>query len=51
MSLSKIKIVKDFSNFKNTLIKTGICVSLLAYWGVILVELLSLLTKLFSNSI
>ena len=37
MLLSKLKILKNISNLKNTLIKTGICVSLLAYWGVILV--------------
>jgi hypothetical protein len=37
MLLSKLKILKNISNFKDTLIKTGICVSLLAYWGVILV--------------
>ena len=37
MSTSNVKIVKNLSNFKVTFIKTGIFVSLAAYWGVILV--------------
>ena len=37
MSISIIKIIKKISNFKVTFIKTGIFVSLAAYWGVILV--------------
>ena len=37
MSISNVKIIKDLSNFKVTIIKTGIFVSLAAYWGVILV--------------
>jgi len=37
MSFSNVKIVKKLSNFKVTFIKTGIFVSLAAYWGVILV--------------
>ena len=37
MSISNVKIVKNLSNFKVTFIKTGIFVSLAAYWGVILV--------------
>ena len=37
MSASNVKIVKNLSNFKVTFIKTGIFVSLAAYWGVILV--------------
>ena len=37
MSIFNIKILKKFSNFKATIIKTGIFVSLAAYWGVILV--------------
>jgi hypothetical protein len=37
MSISNIKILKKISDFKVTIIKTGIFVSLAAYWGVILV--------------
>ena len=37
MSFSNVKIVKKLSIFKVTFIKTGIFVSLAAYWGVILV--------------
>ena len=37
MSIFIIKIFKKISNFKATFIKTGIFVSLAAYWGVILV--------------
>ena len=37
MSISNIKILKRISDFKATIIKTGIFVSLAAYWGVILV--------------
>ena len=37
MSISNIKILKKISDFKATIIKTGIFVSLAAYWGVILV--------------
>ena len=37
MSISNVKIIKDLSNFKVTIIKTGIFVSLAAYWGIILV--------------
>ena len=37
MSISNVKILKNLSNFKLTFIKTGIFVSLAAYWGVILV--------------
>ena len=37
MSISNIKIIKKISDFKATIIKTGIFVSLAAYWGVILV--------------
>ena len=37
MSTSNVKIVKNLSNLKITFIKTGIFVSLAAYWGVILV--------------
>ncbi|MDA9071220.1 hypothetical protein N9K29_00845 [Candidatus Pelagibacter sp.] len=37
MSILNVKIVKNLSNFKVTFIKTGIFVSLAAYWGVILV--------------
>ena len=37
MSSSIIKTIKKISNFKATIIKTGIFVSLAAYWSVILV--------------
>ena len=37
MSISSVKIINKFSNSKATFIKTGIFVSLAAYWGVILV--------------
>ena len=37
MSISNIKIINKISDFKATIIKTGIFVSLAAYWGVILV--------------
>jgi len=37
MSISNIKILKRILDFKVTIIKTGIFVSLAAYWGVILV--------------
>ncbi len=37
MQLSEIKIIKKISNIKISLIKTGIFLSLTAYWGVILV--------------
>jgi hypothetical protein len=37
MSTSIKKIINKLSNFKATFIKTGILVSLAAYWGVILV--------------
>jgi len=37
MWISNIKIIKKLSNFKVAFIKTGIFVSLAAYWGVILV--------------
>ena len=37
MSLFNLKIANKFSNIKATFIKTGIFVSLVAYWGVILV--------------
>ncbi|MDC0875591.1 hypothetical protein OAP78_01485 [Candidatus Pelagibacter sp.] len=37
MLLSNIKIIKKLSNLKATFIKTGIVLSLTAYWGVILV--------------
>jgi hypothetical protein len=37
MSISNIKILKKISNFKATIIKTGIIFSLAAYWSVILV--------------
>jgi len=37
MSISNIKILKRISDFKVTIIKTGIFVSLAAYWGIILV--------------
>tara|TARA_B110000438_G_C15167965_1_gene374728 strand:+ start:349 stop:495 length:147 start_codon:yes stop_codon:yes gene_type:complete len=37
MSISNIKIIKKFSDFKAIIIKTGIFVSLAAYWSIILV--------------
>ena len=37
MSISKIKVLNKISDFKVTIIKTGIFVSLAAYWGIILV--------------
>ena len=37
MLTSNVKILKTLSNFRATFIKTGIFVSLAAYWGVILV--------------
>ena len=37
MSIFNVKIINKLSNFKATIIKTGIFVSLAAYWGVILV--------------
>ncbi|MDC0543175.1 hypothetical protein OAO06_00960 [Candidatus Pelagibacter ubique] len=37
MSISNIKILKKILDFKAIIIKTGIFVSLAAYWGVILV--------------
>ena len=37
MSISNIKVLNKISDFKATIIKTGIFVSLAAYWGVILV--------------
>tara|TARA_B110001452_G_scaffold45089_1_gene34478 strand:- start:161 stop:295 length:135 start_codon:yes stop_codon:yes gene_type:complete len=37
MSISNIKIIKKFLNFKAAFIKTGIFVSLAAYWCIILV--------------
>ena len=37
MSISNIKIFNKISDFKVTIIKTGIFVSLAAYWGIILV--------------
>ena len=37
MSISNVKIFNKISDFKTTIIKTGIFVSLTAYWGVILV--------------
>ena len=37
MSIFNIKVLKKISDFKVTIIKTGIFVSLAAYWGVILV--------------
>jgi hypothetical protein len=35
--LSNIKFIKKLSFFKNTFIKTGLFLSLAAFWGVILV--------------
>ncbi|MDA7697684.1 hypothetical protein N8796_00560 [Candidatus Pelagibacter sp.] len=37
MSISKIKVLNKILDFKVTIIKTGIFVSLAAYWGIILV--------------
>jgi hypothetical protein len=37
VQLSNLKILNNLSNFKSTFVKTGIFVSLAAYWGVILV--------------
>ena len=37
MSISNIKVFNKISDFKVTIIKTGIFVSLTAYWGIILV--------------
>ena len=37
MAISSIKVFNKISDFKVTIIKTGIFVSLAAYWGVILV--------------
>jgi len=37
MSISKIKVLNKISDFKVNIIKTGIFVSLAAYWGIILV--------------
>ena len=37
MSISNVKIINKLANSKATFIKTGIFVSLAAYWGVILV--------------
>ena len=37
MSIFNVKIINKLSNFKATLIKTGVLVSLAAYWGVILI--------------
>jgi len=37
MSISNVKIINKLLNSKATIIKTGIFVSLAAYWGVILV--------------
>ena len=37
MQLSNIKIINKFINLKVVLIKTGICMTLAAYWGVTLV--------------
>ena len=37
MSISNIKVLNKISDFKATIIKTGIFVSLAAYWGIILV--------------
>ena len=37
MLLSKIKFLNKLNNLKSTFIKTGIFLSLAAYWGVILV--------------
>ncbi|MDA9076997.1 hypothetical protein N9K39_01535 [Candidatus Pelagibacter sp.] len=37
MSISIIKILNKISDFKVTIIKTGIFVSLAVYWGIILI--------------
>tara|TARA_B100001175_G_scaffold10158_1_gene7980 strand:- start:1993 stop:2127 length:135 start_codon:yes stop_codon:yes gene_type:complete len=37
MLFPNIKIINKLSNLKTTFIKTGVVVSLAAYWGVILV--------------
>ena len=37
MPVSNIKVLNKISDFKATIIKTGIFVSLAAYWGIILV--------------
>ena len=37
MLFSNVKIVNKISNLKSSFIKTGIVISLAAYWGVILV--------------
>ena len=37
MLLSNVKIINKLSNFKTSIIKAGIILSLTAYWGVILV--------------
>ncbi|MDA9767388.1 hypothetical protein N9C65_01415 [Candidatus Pelagibacter sp.] len=37
MSISNIKVLNKILGFKVTIIKTGIFVSLAAYWGIILV--------------
>ena len=37
MSIFNIKVLNKISDFKVTIIKTGIFVSLAAYWGIILV--------------
>jgi hypothetical protein len=36
MSIFNVKVINKLSNFRATFIKTGIFVSLAAYWGVIL---------------
>tara|TARA_B100001057_G_scaffold7283_1_gene6668 strand:+ start:1494 stop:1628 length:135 start_codon:yes stop_codon:yes gene_type:complete len=37
MYISNLKILKKLSNIKTSLVKTGIFLSLAAYWGVILI--------------
>ena len=37
MLFSNVKIINKISNLKSVFIKTGIVISLAAYWGVILV--------------
>ena len=37
MSIFNVKLIKKLPDFKATFIKTGIFVSLAAYWGIILV--------------
>jgi hypothetical protein len=37
VQLSNIKIINKFTDLKNVLIKTGIFMTLAAYWGIILV--------------